>query len=108
LKFHKHKCYNSDGSEKKCEVRNNLQWCNIHTELHKKSIQRLKVERDFAKDTYTNFTVILSGHFTPFFTKGKYATKGVYVKKFHTLTGIANSIRYMFEETSGFRYAKRQ
>jgi hypothetical protein len=34
-----------------------------------------------AKDIYTNFTV-LDGHFTPFFTKGKYAIKGDYMKNF--------------------------
>jgi hypothetical protein len=81
--LHKQECYNiQTAASKKCEVRINQQWCIIHTELHKKSIQRLKVEMHLAKDTYTNFTVIFGGHFTPFFTKEKYAKKEDHVKTF--------------------------
>jgi len=71
---------------KKCEAWKNLQRYNIDTELKKKSVQRLKVESDLAKDIY-KFHCDLNGHFTPFFTKGR-CHKGKLCENIPTLTGI--------------------
>jgi hypothetical protein len=79
--LHKQECYNIQTTiNKKYEIWIDLQWCNIHTELHIKSVQRLEVERNLARDAHTNFIAIFSDHFTPFLTKEKYAKKADHVK----------------------------